>query len=205
MITHFIKTRLIPLSFIFSLVACAPPAPPEIQNEQQTKQSTTKAIIAAKHLSSWTLTGAIAAKSKKKSWTATINWKQQGLNRYQLRLFGPLGGNGVSVEKNGRIITYQDGQKRVKTTNIDQLFYKETGIHVPLHKLYYWVRGVQAPGAIQSSHYDASGRLTTLRQGGYVIHYDGYQTVNHVELPRKIKVTGSEGYLKLVIKHWEIH
>lgn len=133
-----------------------------------------------------------------------MNWKQQGLNRYRLRLFGPLGGGSVLVEKKGRLITYQDGPKRVTTTNIDQLFYKETGVRVPLHNLYYWVRGVKAPGAIQSSEHDALGHFLTLKQGGYTVQYENYQTIKGVDLPTKLRVTGPGGHLKLIIKHWKI-
>ncbi|MCH9755784.1 MAG: lipoprotein insertase outer membrane protein LolB [Gammaproteobacteria bacterium] len=202
--TQLIKTYT--LGLVLLLTACTAPSPPGVQTDTpNTKKPTAARIKAAKHLSSWTITGAVAAKSKRKAWTASLDWKQYNLNRYQLRLFGPLGGGSVLVEKNGRLITYQDGGKRVTTTNIDQLFYKETGVRVPLHNLYYWVRGVKAPGAIQSSQYNATGHLITLKQGGYTIQYENYQTVKGIDLPTKLRVAGPGGHLKLVIKHWEIH
>ncbi|MDF1677838.1 MAG: lipoprotein insertase outer membrane protein LolB [Legionellaceae bacterium] len=203
------KKHILNLSLILLFSACTTATnAPSLSTSDTTKadkQSVAKRVQAAKHLSSWTITGALAAKSKRKTWTASMNWKQQGLNRYRLHLFGPLGGGSVLVEKNGRLVTYQDGPKRVTTTNISQLFYKETGIRVPLHNLYYWVRGVQAPGATQSEEYDATGHLKVLKQGGYTIRYDSYQTVKNFDLPTKIRIAGPGGQLKLIIKDWKIH
>jgi outer membrane lipoprotein LolB len=201
-----IKIVLFILVLTLQLTACAPPKLADTNRvEQYDAKTTAKHINASKHLSSWQITGAVAAKTKNKSWTASLDWRQQTLNRYRLRLYGPLGGGSVLVEKNGRTITYQDGQKKIKTTDIDQLLYKETGVRVPLHNLYYWVRGVKAPGAIQSTEYDAKGHLITLKQGNYTVRYENYQTVKGRALPMKLRVTGPGGSLKLVIKHWEIH
>jgi outer membrane lipoprotein LolB len=203
--TQIIK-KLFILGLILQLTACAPPKLSDTEAvETYDAKTTAKHLNASKHLSSWQITGAVAAKTKNKSWTASLDWRQQTLNRYRLRLYGPLGGGSVLVEKNGRIITYHDGQKKTQTTDIDQLLYKETGVRIPLHNLYYWVRGVKAPGAIQSTEYDAKGRLITLTQGGYTVRYEGYQTVKGRALPTKLRVTGREGSLKLVIKQWEIH
>lgn len=192
------------------LTACAPPPPEDTMDAMTTPQTVEekkeahKHIHAAKRLNAWTITGAIAASHERKNWTATINWRQQGLNNYLIHLFGPLGGGSVVVEKKGQVITYQDGPKRIRTTNIDNLFYKETGVRVPLHNLYYWVRGVSAPGNIEHSQKDAAGHYTLLRQGGYQITYSNYKTIKGVDLPTKIRVEGQGSKLKLVIKHWKI-
>jgi outer membrane lipoprotein LolB len=200
------RTQVLLFSLTALLTACAPShITPEIQTAAQQSKSAATRIDAAKHLSAWQITGALAARNKQKNWTASIDWQQQNLNNYQIRLFGPLGGGNVLVKKTGRLITYQDGQKRVTTTNIDQLLYKETGIRVPLHNLYYWVRGVKAPVAIQPSQKDTEGHLSILKQGGYTIRYENYQTVKDTDLPTKLRVTGPGGSLKLVIKHWKIH
>ncbi len=202
-----IQKHILTLTLISLLGACATPTPPgtEAPTTPEDKKTAAKRINAAKHLSSWRITGAVAAKNKQKAWTASLNWRQQGLNRYQLHLFGPLGGGSVSVEKNGQLVTYKDGAKKVTTSNIDQLFYKETGVRVPLHNLYYWVRGVKAPGAVQSSHKDGAGHYTSLTQSGYTIRYENYQTVKGTDLPTKLRVSGPGGQLKLIIKQWKIH
>ena len=195
------KQLLLSLSFIV-LTACAPPQAPEATT--LTPETASKAR-SAKNISSWTLTGAIAAKNKTEAWTASLNWKQHGPHNYQIHLFGPLGGGSLLIEKKDGMVTYQDAQTRIQSKSSDALFYKQTGMHIPIQHLYYWIRGVPAPGATQSVHYDKAGRLSSLKQAGYIIQYERYTNKQGIELPSKLRVYGREGNLKLIIKRWEIH
>lgn len=154
-------------------------------------------------LSSWELSGAIAARNKKRGWTATVNWLQQGPNQYQIRLFGPLGGGTVMIEKRGSVITFRDGPKKVTSNNADELLQKKTGVRLPVKNLYYWVRGLPAPGAIQSEHRDAHHYLISFNQAGYTVNYTSYTSVNGMNLPNKIRMQGHGILIKLVIKHWK--
>lgn len=155
-------------------------------------------------LSSWELSGAIAAKSRKRGWTATLNWLQQGPNQYQIRLFGPLGGGTVIIEKRGSVVTFRDGPKRKSSNNADVLLQRETGVRLPVKNLYYWVRGLPAPGSIQSKRQDANHYLTSFKQGGYNINYTAYTSVNGLILPSKIRLQGHGVLIKLVIKRWQV-
>ncbi|KTD23016.1 outer membrane lipoprotein LolB [Legionella londiniensis] len=194
------KTCLVGLCF---LTACAPPQPasqaPEnitMPVEKREKQTAT--------VSSWVVTGAMAAKNQKKSWTASVNWRQQGMNNYQIRLFGPLGGGTVIIEKHNGVVTYKDGPKTVTSKNADELLQQETGIRLPVNNLYYWVRGIPAPGAIQSAKYDQYNHLTYLKQSGYTINYTRYTSVNNIDLPSKMELHGNGVTIKFVIKQWSV-
>ena len=155
-------------------------------------------------ITSWDLSGAMAARNNKKGWTATLNWLQQGPNEYQIRLFGPLGGGTVMIEKKGSVVTFRDGPKTVSSGNADALLQKETGVGLPVKNLYYWVRGLPAPSAIQVEQHDSNHHLTTLNQAGYTIEYTGYTSVNGIELPSKIRLQGHGVTIKFVIKHWKV-
>lgn len=155
-------------------------------------------------LSSWELSGAIAAKNNKKGWTASLNWLQQGPNQYQIRLFGPLGGGTVLIEKHGSVVTFTDGPKKKSATNAEELLQKETGIRLPVNNLYYWVRGLPAPNSAESTHRDTENRIISINQGGYTINYTGYTTVGDMNLPSKIRLQGHGVMIKLVIKHWNV-
>lgn len=189
------------------LTACATPQRTSLegplQPKAETKQPSTP-IISPKSLSAWELSGAIAARNPKKGWTASLNWLQQGPNQYQIRLFGPLGGGTVIIEKKGSVITYRDGPKILTSNNASELLQKQTGTQLPVHNLYYWVRGLPAPGAVSASHYDESNRLLALNQGGYQIEYTAYTTVDGMNLPSKIRLQGHGVLIKLVIKHWRV-
>jgi len=198
--------KLISLSFV-ALTACAPPQAPEATTltPEATSQLKTANARSAKNISSWTIIGAVAAKHNKQAWTASLNWKQNGPNNYQIRLFGPLGGGSILIEKKGGVVTYQDGQKRTASNNAGDLVYKQTGVRIPIRALYYWMRGLPAPGAVQSAQYDEAGHLSYLKQAGYTIQYERYTNRDGVDLPTKLHVHGSEGNLKLIVKRWKTH
>lgn len=197
------------------LTACAPhKIEPEFPPSEKTqplaldeplpisKSKTTTTSAAT--VSSWKISGAMAAKSKRKGWSASLNWVQQGIHQYQIRLFGPLGGGTIVIAKQGGEVTYTDGPKKISSRNADELLMQQTGIQLPVNNLYYWVRGLPAPGAVQSSHTDKNGNLESLTQAGYSIHYTNYTSVNHVNLPGKIQLQGHGSMIKLVIKRWSI-
>ena len=160
--------------------------------------------IAPTAVTSWELNGMIAGKNSNKGWSATINWLQQGPHQYQIRLLGPLGGGTILIQKRAGIVTFSDGPKRDSSRNADQLLLKHTGIRLPVQNLYYWTRGLKAPGAIQSANYDSNHHLTSLIQSGYAIHFTDYTSINHVDLPRKIQLQGQDTSIKLVVSQWRI-
>ncbi|WP_133128336.1 lipoprotein insertase outer membrane protein LolB [Legionella nagasakiensis] len=185
------------------LTACAPPKPapeapinetmPVVEREEKTAT-----------ISSWEISGAMAANNQKKAWSASLNWRQQGMNRYQIRLFGPLGGGTVIIEKEGGMITYKDGPKTASSNSADELLYQQTGIRLPVTNLYYWVRGLPAPGAVQSTKYDQYNHLTQLKQAGYTIDYARYTSLKNIDLPSKIRLKGHGVMIKLIIKRWSV-
>lgn len=185
------------------LTACAPPRPAE-------EQPTNKVIPLEKRkaetatVSSWQIHGAMAAKSKTKGWSATMNWVQHGANSYQIRLMGPLGGGTVLINKSGNTITFQDGPKTSSSTNADELLLKQTGIRLPVNNLYYWVRGLPAPGAIQSEKHDEYNHLVQLKQSGYVIDFTKYTSVKGIDLPSMIRLEGNGVMVKVIIKSWGV-
>ncbi len=168
------------------------------------RHTTAPATLSPASLSSWELSGAIAARNKKRGWTASINWLQQGPNQYQIRLFGPLGGGTVIVEKHGAVITYRDGPKRISSNNADELLQKQTGVRLPVKNLYYWVRGLPASGSIQAKRVDANNYLIGFTQAGYSIKYTAYTSAGGMTLPSKIHLQGHGVLIKLVIKHWKV-
>ncbi len=189
--------------FIFLIAACAPPRP-AAQAPENKVIPLEERKTETKKVSSWELTGAMAAKSKNKAWSASVNWMQRGVSNYQIRLFGPLGSGTVIIDKKGSTVTYRDGPKAVSSTNASQLLQDQTGIRLPVNNLYYWVRGLPAPGSVQSTKHDRYNHLSQLQQDGYTINYLSYTSVNGKDLPSKIKLTGKGVFMKLIVKRWKI-
>jgi len=196
----FKRTCILSISL---LTACAPPKPaPEAPMNETIPVVKREAQTAT--VSSWVISGAMAAKNANKAWTASLNWRQEGMGKYQIRLFGPLGGGTVLIEKNGGVVTYKDGPKTASSSNADELLQQQTGVRLPVNNLYYWVRGLPAPGAVQSAQHDQYNHLTSLNQSGYQINYASYTSVGKIDLPSKIFLQGHGVTIKLIIKHWTV-
>lgn len=195
--------RLILVSFCL-LTACAPPNRPAEDTPVQQQKSSDKPSAGAATISSWVIKGAMAAKNKSKGWSASMNWVQHGPNSYQIRLMGPLGSGAVVINKQKGLITLQDGAKRTSSTNANELLAQQTGVSLPVDNLFYWVRGLPAPAPIQSEKRDPYNHLTELNQSGYSINFAQYTSVNGVELPKMIHLTGNGIMIKVVIKKWDI-
>ena len=186
------------------LTACAPPPQPagELPTNKVIPLEKRKSETAT--ISSWQIQGAMAAKNKAKGWSATMNWVQSGPSAYQIRLMGPLGGGTVVINKSGGVITFKDGAKTSTSSNADELLLKQTGIRLPVNNLYYWVRGLPAPGGIQSEQHDKYNHLVQLKQSGYTINFTKYTSVKGIDLPSMIRLDGNGVMIKVVIKNWTV-
>lgn len=175
----------------------------EAPNKKETLQTNTRIAETVTRINSWEVSGAMAARNKNKGWSAAVNWLQQGPNRYQIRLSGPLGGGTVIITKNGSIVTLKDGNKTASSANAETLLKQQTGVRIPVSSLFYWVRGIKAPGAVQSEKRDQYGRLMQLRQSGFVIDFLQYTSAGKTILPGIIRMQGNGVFVKLVIKRWK--
>ncbi|PJD91340.1 MAG: outer membrane lipoprotein LolB [Legionella sp.] len=193
------KHILILLTVLLS--ACTVPKPADSPAANQILSVEKRKTETAK-ISSWEITGAMAAKNQSKAWSAAMNWVQKGPNSYQIRLIGPLGGGAVVINKTGNTITFNDGKKTIASTNADKLLAQQTGIQLPVNNLYYWVRGLAAPGAIQQEQRDQYNHLIQLKQNGYAIDFTRYTAIKGIDVPGVIRLQGQGVMIKVIIKSW---
>lgn len=172
--------------------------------DQSKNQADTAKQSHNERVKSWEIRGALAAKNKSKGWSASMNWLQSGPNSYRIHLSGPLGSGNVLIDKHGQITTFQDGSKKTSSTNAEELLLKQTGVRLPVNNLYYWIRGLAAPGRVQSKITDTNKRLKSLKQNNYSIEFMEYANVQGVFLPSKIRLEGNGVLVKVVIKQWKL-
>jgi outer membrane lipoprotein LolB len=153
-------------------------------------------------ITSWEIHGAIAAKNKSKGWSATLNWLQSGPNAYQIRLMGPFGNGSILISKQDHVVYLQSGHRKTSSKNAEELLLKQTGIRLPVNNLYYWIRGLPAPGLIASTVYGQNRLLQSFKQNGYSIHFEKYCSIRGIALPTLMRLEGNELRVKVVIKRW---
>lgn len=194
------------LCALFLLSGCSTKTSMLDASVEQTKNTiNSDKVKKASTLNNWVLSGAMVARNQTKTLSASVNWQQNGLNQYKIRLFGPLGGGAVMIEKQGTQVSYKDGPNITSATNADQLLQQKTGIKLPVNHLYYWIRGVSAPNSpIQNIEHDKQENITLLKQDGYVIEYLKYMKVGEMYLPNQIRLNGHGVSVKFIIKNWRI-
>ncbi len=184
-----------------SLSACTPST--HISEESlKTSPSTIRHNTA--HLTHWELSGAIAAKQHQKAWSASMTWEQESAGHYRISLFGPMGGNAVTIEKNGHQVTYQENGHTQKASDINDFIRQKTGQSLPVTHLFYWIRGLKSPGHATETR-DSAGHLVILKQAGYTLTYGNYELVDGYDLPTKIEIHHANGWMKLIVKNWAVH
>lgn len=138
-------------------------------------------------LTTWTLKGKAAVSSGKEGGTANVIWQQYNQG-YDLELYGLLGqGRTELISQNGEVRLFTKGQQWV-STDAQTLLGKYTGWYLPVDSLFYWVRGLPAPGAIDSLQRNSQGQIHQLQQAGWTITYSDYVQVDGLWLPQRLSL-----------------
>jgi len=150
----------------------------------------------------WSARGNIAIHTEQKGWNASFNWQQQGEN-YNLVLFGPLGTNRVQLIGSPQQVTLQSATRTVTSTSAETLLQQQLGWSVPVSNLYYWLRGMPAPGSRARQSYDLNNHIVQLTQDGWHIIYLRYISVNGVDVPNRLLLSNPRLQVRVLITQWD--
>ncbi len=191
--------------FALLLAACSSqkpepsaPAPAEQPSAEQPS---------VEQLQRWTIKGKIGVRAPEDSGSANLTWEQQNSPSYRIHLSGPLGAGATVISGSPAGVSLQRGDEPpVHARSPAQLTMQTLGWPLPIDEMYYWVRGLVAPGGDASEQRNASGQLQSLQQAGWILNFSGYESRGPYVLPTKIKATSNQaaGPVKvtLVIKEW---
>lgn len=158
--------------------------------------------LSINQLTHFNIKGGLAVKEQNKGFTATMNWRQSSRQNFHIHLFGPLGSGNVHIRGRQGLVTLQDGKKKASAHSAEELLFKQTGHHLPLGGMYYWLRGLPSPNAPFTSEYDKYQHLSKLRQNGWTIDYPRYTAFQGVDLPSKITMIKGAIKVKVIINRW---
>jgi outer membrane lipoprotein LolB len=175
--------------------AAAPPAPQVLSWPQRYAQLS--------NIESWNLNGSVSLHHQDKTDMASVNWTQQQSSVYDIALYGPLSLGKISIIGQPNQVTLeQSGHPPVSAKNGETLMQQQLGWHLPVSNLYYWVRGIAAPGATADFKFDKSNRIVQMTQNGWMLQYLNYTTVNNVDLPQRITLSNPNLQATLVVRNW---
>lgn len=157
-----------------------------------------------RNIHTWAVDGRIAMQTADDAWSASMKWQQNNAD-YDLKLYGPLGRNLMSVIGGDDyvILTTNDGET-FSESSASSLIYRQTGWQVPVEYLRYWARAMAVPDIPANHRHDNLGRLLQLNQSGWEITYQGYEAVGELEMPRKIRLEHKQFSVKLIMRDWQL-
>ncbi len=152
----------------------------------------------------WNISGAVSVTSNGKTQMGSFSWKQRQ-NVYAINFYGPLnlGAFGLKGTPEGVILYKPNGA--FSAPNAETIMQQQMGWYLPVSNMFYWVRGLPAPGSKGAESYDDFGHLVLLQQEGWTIQYQAFQNQGEADLPRKIIMDNGALHVKLVIKNWDLN
>lgn len=176
------------------LAACAgQPVEPDHPDWEQTRAELAQ-------LNDWRTRGKAGIRSPERSESANLTWSQQD-EHSTLYLSGPLGLQNVTVRSDGRNIEVQDGDaiERWDLSAPDALLPTTWGL--PINALRYWIKGLPAPGEVDSlQHRD--GVLAHLQQFGWQVDYTEHRYFGPYRLPTRIAIRRGDNSVRLILREW---
>ena len=157
----------------------------------------------------WNFRGRIALKDAQgEGGLASLRWEQAGEVSH-LRLAGPFGAGAYTIDMApGRVsITDASGERSLDylgTKAAENFMAKQLGWYFPIASLRFWLLGLSAPGAPAAKQLDTTGRLVSLFQHGWQVHYERYAEFDAVLLPVKLVVESPQVRGRIVVSKWVI-
>ncbi|MHB0852189.1 lipoprotein insertase outer membrane protein LolB [Stutzerimonas nitrititolerans] len=151
----------------------------------------------------WQISGKIGIRAPQESGSGTLFWLQRQ-EYFDIRLSGPLGRGATRLTGRPDAVALEvAGQGRFEADSPEALVQSQLGWQLPVSNLLWWVRGLPAPDSRSRLSLDDQSRLAMLQQDGWDVEYLGYSEENGFALPERIKLSGRDLQITLVIKDWQ--
>lgn len=194
--------RLLCIGLLLS--GCAHKAPRPLLSEDW--QSHVKQLLP---LQKWQLTGKLAVKVPNDGGSMSLLWQQQP-NEFNLNFSGPFGQNLLSIQSQGKTVTLSEPDHAPITAGTaEELIRRNTGWHIPVSQLAYWVRGLPDPTArVRTFETNSQGLPAQIEQLDWKITYNEYMSVTTstgiVTMPKRIIAEYKDIRLTMAIREWQM-
>ena len=153
------------------------------------------------------LRGRIAIKNARDGGSGRFDWRQDG-DQINFELSAPLSNQTWRLEGGPGNYTLTDSKgKPQHSDDARALIYAASGWIIPMQELRFWVRGARAESTDSSDapelSFDASGRLSTLKQNGWTVSYERYSDASNSALPVKLRAFKDDAQVKVIVQSWD--
>jgi outer membrane lipoprotein LolB len=159
-------------------------------------------IAAVESRTAWELQGKIGLRSTEEAGSAFLSWQQHG-EQYRLVLSGALGLGRLVLDGDGSGVSWvgRDGRTG-RHADAEALIAELWGWNVPVGALKYWVRGIPDPRLPVSGARLVDGAANSFSQADWTIAPQGFQDVDGLRLPTRVRIDGAEAVLTVSISRW---
>jgi len=200
-----LRPSLIPLSLLSLLLLSA------CQTTRSTKSSQAERLrlyqLKSEQLDSydgWSFEGRLAVSNEKDGGSGQFRWEQGDVDS-RMDFHGAMGRGAWELKAGGwgAELVLADGTV-YRADSIDQLVRRHVGWQVPVKNMSWWVRGMAVPGKFARRDLDEDGNISLLKQDGWTVVYDRYQSVQDHSLPSRLTATKKDWKVKLAIRGWSL-
>lgn len=155
-------------------------------------------------IADWGFVGKISLDDGDRGGSGRLQWDVKP-GQSELDFHGALGRGAwhLQIGEEGALLKMADGSEQT-ASSVSELVQDSVGWPVPFEALQWWVRGLAAPGAIESEQLDADGLLVGLRQFGWSVDFSRYDSVEGIGLPVRLNATRDQYRVKLAVRHWRM-
>lgn len=152
----------------------------------------------------WVLEGRLSVSDANDGGSGSLRWRQDA-EYTRMDFHGALGRGAWLLEAGPGLARLEraDGTKYAEDS-LDKLVNSQLGWTVPVHALTWWVRGLAAPGKVQSRALSEQGALVQLQQQGWAISFERYREVGGYWLPGRMTAIQGDRKVKLAIRKWTL-
>ena len=152
----------------------------------------------------WGLTGKISLDDGDQGGSGKLQW-DVGPDQSEMGFHGAMGRGAwhLKMGPEGAQLKLADGTEQT-AVDVNDLIREHVGWPVPLGALHWWARGLAAPGMIDNEQFGPEGLLVSLRQFGWNVDFNRYDSVGDIELPVRLKATRNNYRVKLAISRWRM-
>jgi outer membrane lipoprotein LolB len=150
----------------------------------------------------WQLNGRTSLRLGEEGATASLTWRQDDA-AYRIDLRGALGVGSLRIrgDADGVTVRTADGE-RYRADSPRELVRAVSGYDLPVGFLRYWVIAQPVPWLEGRVRLDDAGRPGVIRQGGWRVRYDEFESVDGYSLPGRVAVTREKTSIRLVVRRW---
>lgn len=139
-------------------------------------------------LENWDIRGKISVRAGSKGEIGRMIWTRNG-NAHQLELYGNFGSRRIRMVQDSNSAMLEDSQgRKIVGSTIQSVLAEHTEQELPIDALAYWVAGLIYPEASSVNVWDTEGRLISIQQSGWSVHFSKYRFFGDYELPTKLNI-----------------